>query len=1001
MAKSSASVHMKQPQWQNKLILISLLILGFAGNYFRLPILFHADWLFGSVFAILAVRLFGLGWGTFAATIAASYTIVLWSHPYAFLVFTLEVIFIGWGLRRSSNVLLLDVIYWALLGIPLMGFTYVFFAKIPPASVTFILLKNAVNQMSNALLASLILEHTPLARWVNHSHLIKTRFEQTLLNLFVAFVFIPALVITIWNCQGSTVQQESHIFNSLNLSTQGVREELHTWQQASQRLLTEVAAAAQETNLNPSTALKNAVQHAHKSFPEFRNLYVTDRQGKIILPADSATLTKLEQPAYQAILRQQQPTFSDQVITSASTSLLLGNVPILQDDELLGQVLVELDLNVLNQWLLQKHPLDTGLISVLNAKQQVLLSTRSDIKRLQPFDHINQGQQINQQAYHWLPPANIPKVLRWRRSFYVQMAAMDHDFPWKVLVELPSAPYLVLLDQLYVNGFAVLLAIAVLTPLLAKPISYKLVQPLQQLTHVTTNLPDKLIERQDLQLPTSPIAEISALTNNFQSMAIVLQDKFQEIQQANQEIQQAKEAADSANQAKSEFLANMSHELRTPLNGILGYAQILQRSELLSPKERTGIDIIYQCGSHLLTLINDVLDLSKIEARKLELYPVPIHFPFFLQSIVEINRIRAEQKNITFDFQADPNLPVEVSVDEKRLRQVLINLLGNAIKFTDRGSVTFKVETAGTKTRFQISDTGVGMTPEQVEKIFLPFEQVGDAKKQAEGTGLGLAITHKIITLMQSQVIVQSVLDRGSTFSFEIELPLVKNSTTGLRTFQKATVTGYHGKRQKILLIDDRWENRSVLQNLLEPIGFEIIEASNGQEGIEQTLLTNPDLIITDLVMPVMDGFEFLQALRSHPQIQNKRVLVSSASVFELDRHKSIDAGGNDFLPKPIEAETLLELIQRHLQLNWIHDKSYTGSQTSAPAPKSMAIPAIDTLTKLAELIKISELDSMIELAEQMQQTNPELAIFAQELMRLANACELKQLRSLIHQHLP
>jgi CheY-like chemotaxis protein len=401
-----------------------------------------------------------------------------------------------------------------------------------------------------------------------------------------------------------------------------------------------------------------------------------------------------------------------------------------------------------------------------------------------------------------------------------------------------------------------------------------------------------------------------------------------------------------------------------------------------------------------LTLINDVLDLSKIEARKLELYPAPVHFPSFLQSIVEINHIRAEQKNITFDFQADPDLPVGVSVDEKRLRQVLINLLGNAIKFTDRGSVIFKVEAVGPKIRFQIIDTGVGMTPEQVEKIFLPFEQVGDTKKQAEGTGLGLAITHKIITLMQSQVRVQSVPDRGSTFSFDLELPLVKNWATASRTAQSGTITGYQGERQKILLIDDRWENRSVLQNLLQPIGFEIIEASNGQEGLDQALLTRPDLIITDIAMPVMDGLEFLQKLRSHPEIQDKRVLVSSASVFEIDRHKSMDAGGNDFLPKPVEAETLLELLQRHLQLTWIYDKAPTGSQTPARSPEPMAIPAIATLTELAELLKISELDRIIELAEHLQQTRPELAIFAQELIRLANACELKQLRSFIHQHL-
>jgi CheY-like chemotaxis protein len=287
------------------------------------------------------------------------------------------------------------------------------------------------------------------------------------------------------------------------------------------------------------------------------------------------------------------------------------------------------------------------------------------------------------------------------------------------------------------------------------------------------------------------------------------------------------------------------------------------------------------------------------------------------------------------------------------------------------------------------------MTPEQVKKIFLPFEQVGDLKKQTEGTGLGLAISQKIVSIMQSQITVESVLGEGSTFSFEVELPEAKDWATTSRAMQQGVVTGYQGEKRKVLVIDDRWENRSVLVNLLEPIGLEIIEASNGQEGIEQIWNESPDLIITDLAMPVMDGFEFLRQMRSHPQLKDRIVVVSSASVFDIDRQKSLDAGGNDFLPKPVQADTLLELLEKYLQLTWI----YAVNQNQNPAINldEMEPPSPEILHQLAELVQDGELDGVVAIAQQIQETQ---ANFAQQLIYLAEECELVKLRALIQKHL-
>ena len=502
-----------------------------------------------------------------------------------------------------------------------------------------------------------------------------------------------------------------------------------------------------------------------------------------------------------------------------------------------------------------------------------------------------------------------------------------------------------------------------------------------------------------------------------------------EQKQVQIELTKAKEEADFANKAKSEFLANMSHELRTPLNGILGYVQILQRDSNLTPKQIEGINVIRQCGNHLLNLIADILDLSKIEANKMELIENDFNFLDFLQGIVEICAVRSEQKGITFTFLSSANLPVGVCADDKRLRQILLNLLGNAIKFTSDGGVNFKVDALSTdvpysdindpdrtinnalyKVRFQVEDTGIGIGPEQLSKIFSPFEQAGNSRANAEGTGLGLAISQKFVEVMESSIQVNSKIGKGSTFWFELNLKSAKEIfdwSSVEHKLPQRKVIGFTGESKTILLVDDKWENRTVLVKLLEEIGFKITEASNGQEALDLSSKDKPNLIITDLVMPVMDGFEMIRRFRKSPDLQDVIILVTSASVFGRDETQSLKTGGNDFLPKPINFDSLLGKIEKYLAINWIYEEISFAKAINKTDKEiididrlnnniSLVAPSQEHLKILLDLAMQGNINSILKLASEIATQDIGLVPFAEELQKLADNFQTRKIKELI-----
>ncbi|MBD2454606.1 AAA family ATPase [Nostoc sp. FACHB-87] len=514
------------------------------------------------------------------------------------------------------------------------------------------------------------------------------------------------------------------------------------------------------------------------------------------------------------------------------------------------------------------------------------------------------------------------------------------------------------------------------------------------------------------------------LETKVKERTLELQAKNFQLQQEIQERQKAEEAAAAANRAKSEFLANMSHELRTPLNGILGYTQIFQTDTSLSSQQRNGVNIIHQCGEHLLTLINDILDISKIEARKMDLELKEFNFPAFLEGIAEICHLRAEMKGIALVYQPLGYLPRRIRGDEKRLRQVLINLLSNAVKFTKKGRISFKVgyvtqdgdwilngekltsQSPTPKIRFLVEDTGIGIAHEQLEEIFLPFKQAGEDSLKTEGTGLGLSISRQLVQMMGGELCVKSELSKGSIFWLDLALPEVEEQLNF--EIEPLNIIGFAGCKRKILVVDDKWENRSVLVNILEPLGFEVLAASDGLDCLDKIPNFQPDLILMDLVMTGMDGFEATRRLRLLPNFKEVVVIAVSASVFEFNQQESRNVGCDDFLSKPIQRAELLEKLQVHLGLTWVyedkvrkikdaHKSSIDPLQLTSQA--SIVPPSADELKILLDLAMRGDLRSIAERTQKLQEQSEELQPFATRLYQLAKGFKGKQILEFLQKY--
>jgi len=456
-------------------------------------------------------------------------------------------------------------------------------------------------------------------------------------------------------------------------------------------------------------------------------------------------------------------------------------------------------------------------------------------------------------------------------------------------------------------------------------------------------------------------------------------------------LQQAIKMADTANQAKSRFLSNMSHEIRSPLNSIIGYAHILHQDPAIPAHRKQAVETLKRSGEHLGSLIEDILDIARIEARKFDLVMEPIHFPSFIEHLVQIYQAQAEDKGLSFICQFTNTLPQRVRGDEKRVGQILINLLSNAIKFTDSGKIIFRIAYSGGVANFQVLDTGSGMNEEQLKNIFQPFTRVHNPTGNAiAGSGLGLTISKVLTEMMGGELTVQSQPGEGSAFVVRLLLP-----SLGTETEQSppGNIVGYQGHRRKILIVDDQREHRELLLAILEPLGFYLSEACSGEECLLKVNDNPPDLILLDISMTGIDGIE--TALQLRQQDWTMPIVVLSANAYPSDRLATLKAGCNDFLAKPIQVPDLMNKLKLYLSLTWQYQLDVNLKAHSVN--DALAVPPAFLLQPCIEFVQIGDIFGLKRVLGELSKTEPQYAAYFAKIITLANQFKIAEIRKLLN----
>ncbi|MEQ8970952.1 MAG: PAS domain S-box protein [Coleofasciculus sp. C1-SOL-03] len=475
-------------------------------------------------------------------------------------------------------------------------------------------------------------------------------------------------------------------------------------------------------------------------------------------------------------------------------------------------------------------------------------------------------------------------------------------------------------------------------------------------------------------------------------------EDIQQRKQTEAALQQALDEAEAANRGKSEFLANMSHELRTPLNAILGFTQLMARDASLNQDQQDYLGIITRSGEHLLDLINNVLNMSKIEAGRISLSETSVDLYSLIDSIAEMLRLKALSKGVQLIVERTANVPRYGVADEGKLRQILINLVGNAVKFTSQGQVILRVKDISDTTTapmnietqsrlfFEVEDTGVGIPADELDTLFQAFVQTKTSQRSQSGTGLGLAISRRFVQLMGGDITIHSTPGQGTLIKFDLPIGIVPQDQIPSQPLSQQVIgIAPDQPNYRILVVEDQWANRKPLVKFLESLGLDVREADNGQLAVAIWQRWHPHLIWLDMRMPVMDGYEATQLIKSHPQGKTTVIIALTASAFDEERTAILDAGCDDFVAKPFRTDAILEKMAQHLGLRYRYEEATPPSsdaETPILSPEDLNVMPTNWITQLHQAAIQLNNKQIIQLIEQIP---PEQTLLAKSLTDLVN----------------